>query len=122
MRLIFDSQFKIVFDDPIKVTRDIARDLTFFIDGLDTAIYDDPDMTVGPRKPNIKDVKPILNEEDKLFTGILFTFQRSIVRTGQIGISSKRIKEITATQAKLNDIDLNVEDMTIEKINIFEDR
>lgn len=119
MRLIFDTQFKIVFDDPIEVTKDMVRDLTFFINGLDTAIYDDPHMTIGPRKPNIKDIKPILNQEDKLFSGILFTFERGIVKTGQIGISSKRIKEITATQAKINDIDLDVEDMTIEKVNIF---
>ena len=118
MRLIFDNQFKVLFDEPIQVTKENAGQVMFLLSGLETAIRDDPEMTVGPRKPDLKDITHIADENNNL-EGLLFTFERGLVKTGQIGILSSRIKKNVANQMKINDFDVTTDEMTIESVDIF---
>jgi len=118
MRLIFDNQFKILFDEPIQVTKDNVGQVMFLITGLETSIRDDPKITVGPRRPDLKDITHISDENNNL-EGLLFTFERGLVKTGQIGLSSSRIKKNVANQMKINDFDVSTDEITIESVDIF---
>lgn len=118
MRLILDNQFKIIFDEPIEITEDNVGDLAFLINSLEVSLGDS-DITFGPRKPNIKDVHHIA--ENERFAGLLFTFERGLAKTGQIGISSESIKEIVSTEMEIQGFDISEEDMSIERVNIFEE-
>ena len=118
MRLIIDKQFKIVFDEPIEVTEDNIGSIGFLVNNLEMDLFDS-DITIGPRKPNIKDVAALSDEG--MFTGLLFTFSRGIARTGQIGIMSDTIKSITSTQMNIQGFNIPEEEMSIEEVNIFEE-